>query len=118
MKILLTEYARVMFREAIKPGVENMKAQIYMIKENRRLNRDRRLMERAIKQSIKRARAKRRTYYVLKDYDGRPFCANRKEIEVLQRGGWFKRKVTIFDLVNEASYISRPPAVNNKSNKN
>lgn len=109
MRNLLKEYAKVILKEAVIPGINNLKYNISLMKENATLNRDRKRMERAMKMADKMAKAKRKTHYVLKDYSGKPFCASRKEIELLQRGGFFAHKITIFDLISEAYYISRPP---------
>lgn len=95
--------------ELLKPGLDNIENTYLRIKDDYTIGRDRRRMNRAIREANKRTEATRKTHYVMKDAGGRPFVANRTEILLLQKAGLFKKKetFTIEDLLNNALYIAR-----------
>jgi hypothetical protein len=87
-------------------GVNNAKTQYFTISDNAKLSRQERKLNKVIKEAIKRANATGRTHYVLKDWNGNPYAANKRELIILQKNGLFKRKVNIFDILNDALYIA------------
>lgn len=91
----------------LKPGLDDIRTQYHYFKDNASLNRDTKIMNRAIKEAIRQSAATRKTYYVLKDWQGNPYAASRKELLVMQRAGMFKNKLTVFDLMKEALFIAR-----------
>ena len=92
---------------ALTPGVENIRTQYFALKDNLKLNREEKRMNKCIKEAVKRSKAKRKTYYVLNDWNGKPYVANRKELELMQKSGLFKHKLTVYDLMKEALFIAR-----------
>lgn len=91
----------------LKPGLDNIKAQYHYYKDNAGLSREKKIMNRAIKEAVTRSEATRKTYYVLKDWNGVPYAASRRELLVMQRSGMFKHEMSVYDLMKEALFIAR-----------
>lgn len=88
---------------------------LLQLSDEHKEKRKAKVMLRVIRRADRKAKAYGRCYYVLRDWNGSPYSANRKEIYAMQQLGLFKHKFDIAGILAEAVYIAYP--YNSKSNE-
>ena len=97
------------YKELIEPGAINIEDKLEIYLRDRQETKKKKRMDKAIKRANKLALATRKTHYVLIDYLGYPYVANKEDIRFYQRAGYYHRKkeFTIEELLKSACYIAR-----------
>ncbi|MFA6726852.1 MAG: hypothetical protein WCS17_01405 [Prevotella sp.] len=88
---------------------------LLQLSDEHKEKRKAKVMLRVIRRADRKAKAYCRCYYVLRDWNGSPYSANRDEIKAIQKLGLFKHKFDIDSILAEALYIAYP--YNSKSNE-